>query len=256
MATAPPFSSPQDAAERFRRDLIAVLTKDRAITAEEWDDGRGSLSSIEDVIQSCALALRNKGESRRLDADALEEIHGKLTSSPSFGGLGIQQDTIPTSEQYDEILFQTEAYLESVNSQINARNYTHVRRDSARPVRPMTLAEKIFTQHALSGISSGDSSLSPGDVIRAGVDWVLASELAWAHMSETMKEVGDPGIWRNDRFWLAGDHVVHPAVLDQPRIKQFIERSEKAKRDFKMTEYQGMNYTIMVSWGMCCVLQC
>lgn len=64
-------------------------------------------------------------------------------------------------------------------------------------------------------------------------------------MARTYKELGSPGIWRNDRFWLAGDHVVHPAVAKVPQIKTMVDVSEKAKRDFKMTEYQGMNYTIM-----------
>ena len=57
--------------------------------------------------------------------------------------------------------------------------------------------------------------------------------------------MGAPGIWRNDRFWIAGDHVVHPTITNEPKIKAYIETSEKAKRDFRMTEYQGMNYTIM-----------
>lgn len=64
-------------------------------------------------------------------------------------------------------------------------------------------------------------------------------------MARTYQELGSPGIWRNDRFWLAGDHVVHPTITDHPKIKAMIETAEKAKNDFKMTEYQGMNYTIM-----------
>ena len=64
-------------------------------------------------------------------------------------------------------------------------------------------------------------------------------------MARTYKELGSPGIWRNDRFWLAGDHVVHPDVAQHPKIKAMVDVAEKAKNDFKMTEYQGMNYTIM-----------
>lgn len=64
-------------------------------------------------------------------------------------------------------------------------------------------------------------------------------------MDRIHKDFGSPGIWRNDRFWLAGDHVVHPAVASHPKIKAMVEASERAKKDFKMTEYQGMNYTIM-----------
>jgi homoaconitase/3-isopropylmalate dehydratase large subunit len=46
-------------------------------------------------------------------------------------------------------------------------------------------------------------------------------------MYKTMGEIGAEKIWRNDRFWLAADHVVDP------------------KTDYKMTEHQGVNYTIM-----------
>lgn len=58
-------------------------------------------------------------------------------------------------------------------------------------------------------------------------------------------DLGSPGIWRNDRFWLAADHVVHPAAAKTPNMRDLIDRAEKAKSDFKMTEYQGLNYTIM-----------
>ncbi|KAL3428552.1 hypothetical protein BDV09DRAFT_201522 [Aspergillus tetrazonus] len=58
-------------------------------------------------------------------------------------------------------------------------------------------------------------------------------------------ELGSPGIWRNYRFWLAADHVVHPDAAPTPTMRDLIARAEKAKPDFKMTEYQGLNYTIM-----------
>lgn len=58
-------------------------------------------------------------------------------------------------------------------------------------------------------------------------------------------ELGSPGIWRNDRFWLAADHVVHPAAAKTPNMQDLIDRAEKAKLEFKMAEYQGLNYTIM-----------
>ena len=60
-------------------------------------------------------------------------------------------------------------------------------------------------------------------------------------MEKTYDQLGKPGIFRNDRFWLAGDHVVDPRVNKHPTIAKLIESSEKAKKVFKMTEYQGMN---------------
>lgn len=245
MAVKSKFINPQEAATQFKDDLVRILVDMRGIDAKEWLRPQENPASIEDVVVSCKEALRSRGEARSLDADALDELREKITSGTSYGGLAVARITIPTTDQYAEILFQTEAHLESVNSQIKATNFLQVSNQPVQGTKPMTLAQKIFTQHALSGIPSDSHSLASGDVIRAGVDWVIASELSWSAMNEAYKELGDPGIWRNDRFWLAGDHVVHPTIIDQPKIKAYIETSEKAKRDFKMTEYQGMNYTIM-----------
>lgn len=60
-------------------------------------------------------------------------------------------------------------------------------------------------------------------------------------MENSYEELGKPGIFRNDRFWLAGDHVVDPRVNKLPKVQGLIDASERAKRVFKMTEYQGMN---------------
>jgi hypothetical protein len=60
-------------------------------------------------------------------------------------------------------------------------------------------------------------------------------------MESTYNRLGKPGIFRNDRFWLAGDHVVDPRVNNTPKVQSLIDASERAKRVFKMTDYQGMN---------------
>ena len=60
-------------------------------------------------------------------------------------------------------------------------------------------------------------------------------------MERIYNHLGKPGIFRNDRFWLAGDHVVDPRIMDHPKIKPLVDASERAKRGFKMTENQGMN---------------
>lgn len=60
-------------------------------------------------------------------------------------------------------------------------------------------------------------------------------------MEKTYNDLGKPGIFRNDRFWLAGDHVVDPRVNNLPKVRGLIDASERAKRVFKMTDYQGMN---------------
>jgi hypothetical protein len=60
-------------------------------------------------------------------------------------------------------------------------------------------------------------------------------------MEREYDALGKPGIWRNDRFWLAGDHVVDPRIKENAKIKDLVASSERARDDFKMTEYQGMN---------------
>ncbi|KAK4497301.1 hypothetical protein PRZ48_011751 [Zasmidium cellare] len=246
MAVEAGFRDAQEAAQQFRQDLAAILSSTRGIDKQEWTSNEDDqAASIEDVILAASHSLRNKGERRRLDADALDDLHDKIIASKSYGGLDISRQTIPTTEQYKEILFQTEAHLESVNSQTKSRDFLQVSNGAIQGARPMTLAQKVFTQHALSGIPSGTHGLAVGDVIRAGVDWVLASELSWSSMAQTYEELNDPGIWRNDRFWLAGDHLVHPTITEVPKIKAYIETAEKAKKNFRMTQYQGSNYTIM-----------
>ena len=105
----------------------------------------------------------------------------------------------------------------------------------------MTLAEKILAQHDVSR----KGEVKPGEVIRLDVDWVIASELSWHGMEAAYNQLGKPGIFRNDRLWIAGDHVVDPRVIHNPKIKALVDSSERAKTSFKLTEYQGMNYTIM-----------
>ena len=53
-------------------------------------------------------------------------------------------------------------------------------------------------------------------------------------MARAYAELGSPEIWRNDLFWLAGDHVVHSAIMEHPKIAALVN---EAKKDFKMTEY-------------------
>jgi hypothetical protein len=60
-------------------------------------------------------------------------------------------------------------------------------------------------------------------------------------METAYDSLGKPGIFRNDRFWLAGDHVVDPRIKEVPQVKALVKSSERARQQFKMTEYQGMN---------------
>jgi hypothetical protein len=60
-------------------------------------------------------------------------------------------------------------------------------------------------------------------------------------MNHVYESVGRPGIFRNDRFWLAGDHRVEPALYDLPDVKRLMNASRHAHQELKMTEFQGFN---------------
>jgi homoaconitase/3-isopropylmalate dehydratase large subunit len=236
---------PNDVAERFIHALKQQLEDIRGFERMHLDTilelPSSRTISIHDVLSSSAECLRRA--SNIAEADVLDVIRAKIAEQPAFGGLGIASEQIPSDTQYDEIKFLCESWLESLNSQERAQKTSRVSTQPTPGVRPMTLAEKIFAHHCHGSVPP--SGVSAGDVIVVGIDWVLASELSWAGMARTYEEMGAPGIWRNDRFWLAGDHVVHPSIVHVPKIKTFVETAEKAKKAFKMTEYQGMNYTIM-----------
>jgi homoaconitase/3-isopropylmalate dehydratase large subunit len=175
------------------------------------------------------------------EADAFQEVYQHCTTEKDFGGLGFTTDHQFNDSEVTEVLFFVSAYLDALNYQ--DRNSSPGVALNQRPAgrRGMTLAEKIFAAHDVSR----KGEVKPGDVIRLDVDWVLASELSWYGMEKTYEALGKPGIFRNDRLWIAGDHVVEPRVMDHPRIKALVDSCEKARQVFKLTEYQGMNYTIM-----------
>jgi len=56
--------------------------------------------------------------------------------------------------------------------------------------------------------------------------------------------VGRPGIFRNDRFWLAGDHRVEPELYDKPMVKELMQKSQRARDEFKLVEFQGFNVRV------------
>lgn len=76
-------------------------------------------------------------------------------------------------------------------------------------------------------------------------------------MKHSLASIGQtPTVWRNDRFWLAGDHVVDPRTYEQPRVRELMEGMEQAKKSFKMTENQGSNVRRLLSLKSQWVLIC
>ncbi|KEY82104.1 aconitase [Aspergillus fumigatus] len=175
------------------------------------------------------------------ESSALADVLRVCIQPHDLGGLGLDDASDLAAQQESEVLFLVSAWLEALNSEDRARSMPAPVASRPPGRRGMTLSEKIFAWHEVAY----RSRVAPGDLIRVDVDWVIASEASWAGMETTYSDLGKPGIHRNDRFWLAGDHVVDPRIRHIPKVRALIDASERAKRVFKLTEYQGMNYTIL-----------
>ncbi|KAJ5128157.1 hypothetical protein N7448_008936 [Penicillium atrosanguineum] len=220
--------------------LLDILYHSRNIALRPQEVS--SLDRSQNVLAVLTVAiklLQKTGNDR--ESNALLDVIEICRQPPELGGLGIAESSPLTPELVSEILFLTSAWLEALNSADHAKSLPKPLSQRPAGRRGMTLSEKIFAIHDMEQ----KGFVVPGELIRIHVDWVIASEASWMGMERTYDSLGKPGIFRNDRFWLAGDHVVHPRVNKLPKVRRLIDASERAKRVFKMTDYQGMNYTIM-----------
>ncbi|KAK8060834.1 hypothetical protein PG996_010764 [Apiospora saccharicola] len=175
------------------------------------------------------------------ESEALQQVLAIAKSAPDYGGLGLDEESTVSEADRSELVFLVSAWLEALNSADRSRPALEPSATKPADCRPMNVTEKIFALHDVET----RGCVKPGQMIRVRVDWIMASEFSWHGMVQVYDRLGKPGIFRNDRFWLAGDHSVEPRNMDTPLSKQLVAQSEGAKRAFKMTEYQGMNYTIM-----------
>lgn len=229
--------------------LLAVLQQVRSIdlhlpTELQRITSNTTSSSLSTIFSALGTALFSAAHNR--EAFTISEVYKICISHPDFGGLGIPENDAAgsmglTPTQESEIVFLTSAWLEALNSADRAKTPAKPLRSRPANRRGMTISEKILAQHDIDR----RGSVKPGDMVRVDIDWVIASEASWKGMEETYELIGKPGIFRNDRFWLAGDHIVEPRMNHVPMVKKLIEGVERAKNDFKLTEYQGLNYTIM-----------
>ncbi|KDN70973.1 putative aconitase [Colletotrichum sublineola] len=194
------------------------------------------------------------------EAEAIAHVAELCATDPELGGLGIvgfvtgavgwgpesaSTGSITNSSVLHKVEFLVDAWLSAVSSREAASR-------QARPVMrkqlggtpsnayPMTLTEKILAHHAFSLPSS--RGVKPGDVVRVSLDWVIASEVAWLGMLHSMRSIGQQSqAWRNDRFWLTGDHAVDPRNYHLEKSRMLRREMETAKRNLKMTENQGSN---------------
>ena len=224
------------------RQLLKLIEDGRG-TRFEVVEGKGineiPSQTLLKQLQTLSSILVSNGHSK--EAEVLQEVYDHVHLPTDFGGLGLKAGKQPSSEMDAEILFLVSAYLQALNSVERAKMPAPLLKTRPAGRRGMTLSEKIFAAHDVHR----HGSVKPGDVVVVNVDWIMASELSWHGMEQTYNALGKPGIFRNDRFWLAGDHVVDPRIKDVPKVKAMVNSSVKARQVFKMTENQGMNYTIM-----------
>ncbi|KAM3420653.1 hypothetical protein BST61_g3909 [Cercospora zeina] len=221
--------------------LYAILYETRGIAA---DPVPHTNSHIVGSIAWFATDLHSKGHFA--EEQAIRHVLSLCDQDIELGGLGIshsQWDAIDTAT-LDRILFLAEAWLLAIQSRESTRALPKPLTAKPKGRRPMTLATKILAHHALS--VDDPNGVNVGDFLRVSVDWVIASELSWVGMKHSVTSLQmKPRAWRNDRFWLAGDHAVDPRIYSQKRVRNLMEGLEQAKNDLKMTENQGSNYTIL-----------
>ncbi|KAJ5097845.1 hypothetical protein N7532_004846 [Penicillium argentinense] len=226
-----------DDAKSQLSELGNILSSSRNITLKSLPENESN--NLIRNLSTVGERLRQIGKCR--EANAITDVLEICRQPRDLGGLGISEEESSATDQESEILFLVSAWLEALNSADYAKSPPTPLADRPAGRRGMTMSEKIFAMHDMAQ----RGFVAPGDLIRIHVDWVIASEASWAGMERTYNDLGKPGIFRNDRFWLAGDHVVDPRINGLPKVKGLIDASERAKRVFKMTDYQGMNYTIL-----------
>ncbi|KAL0940267.1 3-isopropylmalate dehydratase large subunit 2 [Colletotrichum truncatum] len=235
------------AEESFRVRLQEVLTTTRNVLLNDnWaTKGRCLRLPIDEqsnpIATLCSLETYLKQTGKNVEACAIAEVINIATSSPDYGGMGLSRNEILSAKDGDELILLTSAWLESLNSA--ERRGGPIVPLASRPAtrRPMNVTEKIFALHDVDQ----PGWVRTGDIIRVSVDWVMASEATWHGMLQAYNKLGDPGIFSNSRFWLAGDHVVDPRIMDTPLVQKLVGEMDFARKRFKMTEFQGHNYTIM-----------
>ncbi|KAJ3460268.1 hypothetical protein MRS44_011135 [Fusarium solani] len=226
------------AASDFTAQLLVLLRTIRHV----WLSDEVLVSNLSQfplkVLSAVADQITQDGSER--EAGALREVLRIATDSPNYGGMGLLADNVSAEDEV-ELLLLVSAWLESLNSADRSRKPLAplAVRPANRP--PMNVTEKIFAFHDVSR----KGWARPGQAILVSVDWVLSSEASWHNMLKVYQKMGDPGIFRNDRFWLAGDHVVDPRLMGQPLVRELVDEMDMARKKFKLTQFQGSNYTIM-----------
>lgn len=118
---------------------------------------------------------------------------------------------------------------------------------SAQPrpgaAHPMTLTQKILAAHARN---LPRPWVQAGDVLQVGVDWTIASELAWNGMERTYSMLGRPKLHDKERFLLAVDHTVDPVTLaTDKRAQKLVQLSQAFAKESGIRHFYDANQTIL-----------
>ncbi len=109
--------------------------------------------------------------------------------------------------------------------------------------QPMTLTQKILAAHARNLTRP---FVQAGDVLQIGVDWTIASELAWNGMERTYALLGRPKLFDKEKFFLAVDHTVDPVTLaTDPRAQKLVQLSQNFARESGIKHFYDSNQTIL-----------
>ncbi|CAM1505960.1 Fc.00g115970.m01.CDS01 [Cosmosporella sp. VM-42] len=228
--------------DTFTDDINDLLLRVRRVRVEHpFGGAQAPRQNFVQLLQSFSDSLLTHGLSR--EAEAIIQALDHTIEDKFHGGLGISSSDHFSPDTREAISFQVEIFLESLNSEDNARKLLEPLRTRPKERKPMTLSQKVLAHHSVGPIPF--QGLSAGDLVRTSIDWVISSELAWEMLRALMEKTGAKTIFRNDRLWLAGDHRVDPRNYETPKSKEIMEEMSKAERDLKLTEFKGNNYTII-----------
>lgn len=108
---------------------------------------------------------------------------------------------------------------------------------------PMTATQKLLAHQ------TGRPFVQQGDLLKVPVSWVIASELSLKGMRMTHREMGEPDLFRNDRFFLAIDHTVSPfrQGLDaqQERGRNLAIKAREFARRHRLKYFSDANTSIL-----------
>src|SRR3989449_6562990 len=113
----------------------------------------------------------------------------------------------------------------------------------AQAPRPLPLTQKILAAPARN---LPRPWVEVGDVLQIGVDWTIASELAWNGMERTYSMLGRPRLHDKERFFLAVDHTVDPVTLaTDKRAQKLVQLSRSFAKESGIRHFYDANQTIL-----------